>query len=197
MKTVAVNLAKKRFFYCYGCLSKHEKTMSESALLCPSCQQEMREIKCGSRRRSRRTRNAVVTMLARKRGIANPSKKSEYDRYLQSPAWKKIRSQVLERDNHKCRICHKTAVQVLHTEYSVDVFLGMKNESLVSLCRRCHRSIHHIGGKKCSLKEANRQLDGKIKLCILRRSEQSFGISRRKGPRGKEVSPRVRRRDRE
>lgn len=64
----------------------------------------------------------------------------------QSREWRNLRARVLRRDKHWCQGCGDfPAVHVHHTEYgrgrgkkSLDVPM----DKLVSLCQRCHASIH-------------------------------------------------------
>ena len=67
----------------------------------------------------------------------------DYDEYLKSEKWMKIRDIVLERDNYKCQSClDAQAEQVHHTDGRF-----RKNEpifTLVSVCTRCHEIITEI-----------------------------------------------------
>lgn len=65
----------------------------------------------------------------------------EYKQYLQSDKWKGLRQKVLDRDNHKCRICGNTNGLDVHHITGQNRF----NESpadLMTLCRKCHDIIH-------------------------------------------------------
>jgi hypothetical protein len=84
----------------------------------------------------------------------------DYQQYLSSPLWKKIRSRVLyRRDKRICYHCGGAAVLVHHRSYSREVLEGHADQMLVSLCAGCHEYIHfNIGGIARSLKAANRVL---------------------------------------
>lgn len=67
----------------------------------------------------------------------------DYDEYLNTDRWKKIREIVLERDKHVCQSClNVPATEVHHTAGQF-----RKNEpifSLVSVCIQCHEIITEI-----------------------------------------------------
>jgi 5-methylcytosine-specific restriction endonuclease McrA len=67
----------------------------------------------------------------------------KYVTHLQSDYWRNIRRKALERDNEICQECMQAkATEVHHLTYR-----NMGNEpleDLVSLCSRCHRSIHKV-----------------------------------------------------
>ena len=61
--------------------------------------------------------------------------------YIQSPAWQEKRRQVLERDGYCCTRCGSAVnLDVHHLTYSH--FGNEPLEDLVTLCRRCHGTIH-------------------------------------------------------
>jgi 5-methylcytosine-specific restriction endonuclease McrA len=64
-----------------------------------------------------------------------------YSKYINSEAWQKRRSVILNRDNFKCRICQTAdATDVHHISYR-----NLCSESdleLISVCRECHELIH-------------------------------------------------------
>ena len=65
----------------------------------------------------------------------------DYNKYIRSNYWKEIKEQVLERDDHRCRLCNsKIDLHVHHRKYD---FLGNeKLEELITICKRCHYIIH-------------------------------------------------------
>lgn len=72
-------------------------------------------------------------------------RRERYERYLRSETWAKIRSQILERDNHLCRAegCSEVAVHVHHSRYPK--VLGRERlEWLYALRPRCHETIHAL-----------------------------------------------------
>lgn len=64
----------------------------------------------------------------------------------QSPEWRNLRARVLRRDKHWCQGCNDfPATQVHHLGYGRGrhkASLIVPMEELVSLCQRCHASIH-------------------------------------------------------
>lgn len=93
----------------------------------------------------------------RKRG----DRKQEYLRYLESPAWKKLRKQALIRDGGRCRgfDCTARAVNVHHDRYPA-VLGTEKLEWLFSVCVDCHAMIHSLTAKGTPLPESTRLVLG-------------------------------------
>jgi len=69
---------------------------------------------------------------------------SRYSAYLNSQAWHKMRSLVLQRDNHLCQAClSREATQVHHLSYRLFKEIGASAAfELVAICHRCHSKIH-------------------------------------------------------
>ncbi len=67
--------------------------------------------------------------------------RADYEKYINSPEWKRRRRKVLERDNHTCQAClDRSAEHVHHLTYE---HLGDELLfELVSVCRFCHAKIH-------------------------------------------------------
>ena len=69
--------------------------------------------------------------------------------YLESEHWKKTRSHVLQRDEHRCRFCGCSAtktnpLEVHHRDYDHLYREHEHDAVLVTLCKRCHRGMHRI-----------------------------------------------------
>jgi len=75
-----------------------------------------------------------------------------YGDYLKSDLWKTIRSQVLQRDGHKCVRCQKAANQVHHEAYDIQTLSGKCLQRLKSSCGKCHRQTHRRNSSACVLK---------------------------------------------
>jgi 5-methylcytosine-specific restriction endonuclease McrA len=76
-------------------------------------------------------------------------RKKEYELYLRSDTWKKIRLAVLRRDEHRCltTTCERKATVVHHIRYPK--VLGQEKLAwLYSLCRPCHDEIHRIHDRR-------------------------------------------------
>lgn len=69
---------------------------------------------------------------------------STYREYLQSDLWKDIRTEVLEKNKHKCFFCGCKAFEVHHLWYSLNT-LSRVNEyyinGLKAICRNCHQYV--------------------------------------------------------
>lgn len=92
-------------------------------------------------------------MLVSKLGYAN------YNHYLQSKMWNRIRKRVLERDEYACCVCNGTANQVHHRVYTEDNIFGIKLDGMVSICAGCHRKAEFNGNRKVTLQKANAWID--------------------------------------
>lgn len=62
-----------------------------------------------------------------------------------SYTWKKKRSEILERDKHKCVICNSNDNLCIHHIYSLNDYseLALENTNLVTLCSKCHEKVHN------------------------------------------------------
>ena len=86
-----------------------------------------------------------------------------YKDYLKSTLWSIIRKTVLERDKHKCVVCHRKATEVHHNSYEIDVLAGADIVPLVSICHWHHHLIE-FGD------------EGKKDLIAARQTLSSYGI---------------------
>jgi 5-methylcytosine-specific restriction endonuclease McrA len=76
----------------------------------------------------------------------------EYLRYIHSPEWKKLRSQIIKRDGKKCRHCGvNTKLQVHHLTYKR--FGHEEPSDLITLCKDCHRIEHDLPPEIRSIKK--------------------------------------------
>lgn len=69
-----------------------------------------------------------------------------YKHYLRSDLWKRIRSQVLERDGGVCKMCQNKAYTAHHIAYSEAVLAGADLRQLIAICKSCHYSIEFSAG---------------------------------------------------
>ena len=61
------------------------------------------------------------------------------------PHWRRKSNEIIERDNYICRCCGEDSKQlhVHHLYYEKDRHIwDYDNESLVTLCKKCHKIIH-------------------------------------------------------
>ncbi len=64
------------------------------------------------------------------------------DKYLKSDDWKRKRYVVLKRDNWRCVYCGAPATQVHHKRYAKRNIGKEPIKWLVSVCDKCHKSLH-------------------------------------------------------
>lgn len=66
-----------------------------------------------------------------------------YQRYLLSPAWKVLRTQVLQRDGYRCTSCgSRRRLEVHHLSYAhYNRTGGSSLEDCTTLCHPCHEQI--------------------------------------------------------
>jgi 5-methylcytosine-specific restriction endonuclease McrA len=90
---------------------------------------------------------ALVVVYAFKRwlfSIKRERRRTYYrDKYLKSDDWKRKRYVVLKRDNWLCVYCGAPATQVHHKKYAKRNIGREPIKWLVSVCNRCHDSLHH------------------------------------------------------
>ena len=80
-----------------------------------------------------KTRNKQLTKL----GYAN------YEEYLSSSLWNKIRKRVFVRDGGRCRECSMKGAVAHHWRYSLDILQGRNITPIVVVCRDCHYQLHY------------------------------------------------------
>ena len=68
---------------------------------------------------------------------------ADYQSYLRSGRWQKIRDCIFNRDGGSCRSCGKKASCVHHIDYCFEVLAGKDLTKLFSLCFKCHDKIHN------------------------------------------------------
>lgn len=66
-----------------------------------------------------------------------------YKKYLKSKKWKIIKSKILDRDLHRCKICGNT--NNLSVQKVMD---GESLKYLITLCSSCHKKIEFNKDKK-------------------------------------------------
>lgn len=82
--------------------------------------------------------------------------KYNYFKYLESDKWKKIREQVLQRDNNKCTICGASDNLIIH-HVSYDNLGNEKIEDLTTVCEKCHTKIHSTKNWNKSKNKVNKK----------------------------------------
>jgi hypothetical protein len=66
---------------------------------------------------------------------------ADYESYLQSPLWRRIRKEVLLASKGKCVGCDNRASEVHHRDYRPRVLAGKDLAALVPVCKSCHDKI--------------------------------------------------------
>lgn len=67
----------------------------------------------------------------------------DYQDYLRSPLWQKIKAQVHTDNRHgKCMVCQNDkATQVHHRRYDLATMQGRNRKCLVPICYQCHQYL--------------------------------------------------------
>lgn len=71
------------------------------------------------------------------------TRRSQYRRYLNSPEWREQRDFALARTSGFCQFCGDFASDVHHVQYPKQ-FGHEHPDSLIPVCRRCHKTSHGI-----------------------------------------------------
>lgn len=78
----------------------------------------------------------------------------DYDAYLRSPRWQRIRKRRLWWDRNRCVVCHDThRLEVHHASYKWRGWLWGLGEWLeffdcVTLCKKHHLAVHSVSSIK-------------------------------------------------
>jgi len=70
----------------------------------------------------------------------------EYPTIYHTPEWRRIRTEVYERDDYVCTVCEDSANGPLHAHHQTPLSEGGEPfalDNLVTVCEPCHLSIHH------------------------------------------------------
>lgn len=71
------------------------------------------------------------------------ARKTEYQKYLESPRWKQLRAEAIKRDCWGCVFCGNDIEHVHHVKYPK--VLGEETVGdLISVCKICHDKCHGI-----------------------------------------------------
>jgi len=69
----------------------------------------------------------------------------DFKKTYKDQRWFEKRKMILERDGHKCQNCKsETSLEVHHKYYDNKAAWDYPNESLITLCRSCHKRVHEI-----------------------------------------------------
>lgn len=72
-----------------------------------------------------------------------PTVRADYDAYLKTPAWRRVRDEAIARANGRCALCDAEGpLQGHHRTYRN---LGHELPGdVIALCRRCHATFHRV-----------------------------------------------------
>ncbi len=90
-----------------------------------------------------------------------------YEKYLKSDEWKKLRIRALKRAEYKCEFCGALATMIHHIEYLKKDNSEIENiNHLIACCKKCHDLNNGIRNDKPIIKHlAQKQVDT-INLCF-------------------------------
>lgn len=68
----------------------------------------------------------------------------DYSKKLKDPRWQKLRLEIMERDDWKCRLCFSegSTLNVHHKRYAGANPWDADSRDLVTLCEDCHTAMH-------------------------------------------------------
>lgn len=100
-----------------------------------------------------------------------PYKEWIRDYYFKSSLWRKIKKNVLKRDNKVCRLCGEKGTYLYHMSYSDRVLRGFYNKKIITVCKECSLELHtKPNGERRSLFESNERiltLKEELRICSL------------------------------
>jgi len=69
---------------------------------------------------------------------------NNYSKKLKHPRWQRLRLEVMERDDWKCRLCFSegSTLAVHHKKYTGENPWDADSRDLVTLCEDCHTTMH-------------------------------------------------------
>lgn len=71
------------------------------------------------------------------------------DKFYKSQKWKRKREIILRRDEYQCQECRRygkvTPATTVHHIFPLEIYPELKlvNDNLISLCNKCHESMHN------------------------------------------------------
>ncbi|MBI2542465.1 HNH endonuclease [Candidatus Woesearchaeota archaeon] len=91
----------------------------------------------------------------------------DYNEYLKSKDWQKLRTRALKRANYKCEFCGTVAKMIHHVEYLKKENSEIENiNHLIACCRKCHDLSHGIRNDKPIIKNLGQKLTDTINFCL-------------------------------
>lgn len=69
-------------------------------------------------------------------------KRIDYNLYLQTNHWQKVKRKALKRADYKCMLCSsRKELQIHHNNY--DCLFIERRSDVVCLCQACHKTFHY------------------------------------------------------
>jgi hypothetical protein len=69
----------------------------------------------------------------------------DYNCFLKSKYWQRIKKIILKRDNYKCTVCGADKnLQIHHSTYKYHLAEHKHLNTLLTLCEKCHYGLHCI-----------------------------------------------------
>ncbi len=84
--------------------------------------------------------HVLVTLFRRHRLSA---RQKAYRAYLQTPVWRQLRREAIERDGRRCRLCNANQDLQVHHRYYPEILGTETVDALTTLCHRCHETVAH------------------------------------------------------
>jgi hypothetical protein len=71
---------------------------------------------------------------------------ADYNEYLNSPRWHRLRDKAKKRDGHRCRMCNSNLDLVVHHRDYAERWGAESVDDLTTVCTACHRKHHGVVG---------------------------------------------------
>lgn len=97
------------------------------------------------------------------------------DRFYKSKQWKRKREIILRRDEYQCQECRRygkvTPATTVHHIFPLEIYPELKlvNDNLISLCNKCHESMHNRITGEMTEKAISWQNRMKVKSKVLKK----------------------------
>ena len=102
-----------------------------------------RQIKKWLKENRPKKKKKKVKKAKKKVDINKKYKNYIYTQLLQTPEWRRKRTEILIRDKYTCQKCRfKMNLEVHHTKYTHRLPWLTKNKYLITLCEICHAKEH-------------------------------------------------------
>lgn len=103
-----------------------------------------------------------------------------YEDYIASSAWRRLREQAIERDGERCRTCNSGEELEVHHRYYPNELGTESLDALTTLCRSCHDRITSLlrerryGIQTIDVQDSERIRPGHAQRSTCRSIEQAY-----------------------